>query len=887
MSAEQASMRARLLSNYLDHADAHGRALERTALRSESLHMRDILAYGASRGKLTAQELTRDILSGRTGAPDVNRRWLATLASVAGLQNITETDTEFAIKALSLSIDAFTEDRREHNRLNKLRAELLFEQRRYTELDRFIAEHPDVATYFYGYLDVDSRSPHIRDRSKALSHERWLAGFNRQFLSNNLLPVSLRPGEEAPFNRLITPAVQGPAPAPGQDPLVTVIMTTYKPVRDDVLQSARSILSQTWQNLELLVVDDASPAEFVPVLDELDALDPRVRVIRQQVNAGTYAARNVGIAQAHGVFITGQDADDWSHPQRIQTQARHLIEDPDAPGNQVYTVNMTEDLVRIRRGYHPFIPSAPTLMVRTHILRELGGYLPARKAADNELRGRVAAYARRPVRHIKDPLIFMRILPDSLSRADFRPGWQHPARRAFWSAYKTWHQQAAPAQLARAGREISPIHIPPRFTTPPSEPNKLDVVIAADWCEFGQRQAAAMEEIQQLRRNGHTVGVLHLENAVHISRTARTYSAPIQRLISAGDVTDVLADEDFHEVALLLVRGPELLQFMPHGTTAFRPGRVVVVADKPPVTGDQVHYVPEDCTQHAAEFFGTRPRWIPTHAAVRAQLTGMVSTEQLSSTDWPLAFDPQHWQVRRERPRNLRPVVGRWGGVLPAAWPAEPDTGVIQVEDTHAEEAEADDAQPDDPGGDDTQADDTETALVETSSSETAHGATAKETMRQIIEMIWPLDGSMDVRLYGDTAAALRLLGGTRLPSGWMAFSPETISRRTYYRSLDYLVHYPQSGYREGQETAILEAMAAGCVVILPEEYTDTYGEAALYAPPHQVQDLIRQHHANWNLYLAQSRRAVQYAHLHGNRTFIPTIAELLTLDHQAQEAHP
>ncbi|GAA4915410.1 hypothetical protein GCM10025790_08080 [Nesterenkonia rhizosphaerae] len=884
-------MRARLLSNYLQHAETRGRALERTVLRSESLHMRDILAYGASGGKHTAEELAENILKGRIKPQDVDSAWLATLASVAGLQNIKESDTDFAIAALDLSIAAFSDDRREFNRLNKLRAELLFEQGRYAELDRLMDQHPDVATYFYGYLEVDSRSPHVRQRGKALTENRWLAGFNRQFLSNNLLPVHLRPGQEAPFNRLTTPRVHGPAAAvPGRDALVTVIMTTYRPVREDVIQSAQSILDQTWKNLELLVVDDASPDEFEPVLEELEALDSRVRVIRQNVNGGTYAARNVGIAQAQGVFITGQDADDWSHPQRIETQANHLLQDAAAPANQVYTVNMTEDLVRIRRGYHPFIPSAPTLMVRTHILRELGGYLPARKAADNELRGRVAAYTRRPVRHIKDPLIFMRILPDSLSRADFRPGWQHPARRAFWSAYKSWHQQAAPAQLARAGREISPIHIPPRFTTPPSEPNKLDVVIAADWCEFGQRQAAAMEEIQQLRRNGHTVGVLHLENAVHISRTARTYSAPIQRLISAGDVTDVLADEDFHEVALLLVRGPELLQFMPHGTTAFRPGRVVVVADKPPVTGDQVHYVPEDCTQHAAEFFGTRPQWIPTHAAVRAELTGMVSTEQLSSTDWPLAFDPQHWQVRRERPRNLRPVVGRWGGELPAAWPAEPDTGVIRVEDSRAEEAEegeADSAQPDDTGVDDTQADDTETALVETSSSETALGATVKETTRQIIEMIWPLDGSMDVRLYGDTAAAIRLLGGTRLPSGWMAFSPETISRRTYYRSLDYFVHYPQPGYREGQEIAILEAMAAGCVVILPEEYTDTYGEAALYAPPHQVQDLIRQHHANWNLYLAQSRRAVQYAHLHGNRTFIPTIAELLTLDHQAQEAHP
>ncbi|GAA4829723.1 glycosyltransferase family 2 protein [Garicola koreensis] len=798
MADWQAIFRTRLLQLYSKDAGLVGAEVERTALRSESVHMRELLAYEASHGTLTFDELHTKILQGTLSVYSIDPTALARLAEAVALQDVRTGDTLFATRALELVLDNATGSGR---RFGKLLAELYFEQRLFTELDDLLVQRPDTGSHFYSYIAADARNPFIRNDLDGRAHATWLDRFNRQFVLNDLTPIRLRRGDDVPFNRLTTAPTIGPQP---QGPLVTVIMTSFKPERTDLIQSARSILEQSWRNLELLVVDDASPAEYSPVLDEIEGLDARARVIRLDVNGGTYAARNVGITHAAGEFITGQDADDWSHPQRIQTQVTHLMRNPHQPGNQVYTVNMTEDLVRIRRGYSPFIPSAPTLMARTTIMRELGGYIPARKASDNELRDRISAYSGSTVYQISEPLIFMRILPNSLSRSDFRPGWQHPARRAFWSSYRSWHSTATPSDLRRAAHTQDPIYIPPRFTSPPEKTEELDVVFTADWCDYGHTQAMALEEIRELIRAGYRVGVLHLESPIHISQYARTYAQPIQRMISSGEVSHLIWDETFYTVKLMLVRTPELLQFMPHGRVGFTVEQLAVVADKPAWVAHDflVHYIPADCSRHAEEFFGRRPVWVPDSTAVRRQLGDLVDAAELAGCDYVTAFDPSAWSTRRRGPRNTKPVMGRWAGETAALWPD-------------------------------------------------ARGA---------IEQIWPTDGRADVRFYGDQDMLLRVIGQKRLPSAWLSFKQNEISRRTYYRSLDFFVHYPQQRAAAVVEHSVLEALAAGCIAVLPTWMRPIYGEAALYAAPEEVWNTIEQYTQDADKYLKQSRRGVEFA---------------------------
>ncbi|WP_218221697.1 glycosyltransferase family 2 protein [Nesterenkonia sp. Act20] len=817
MDSTEDLWRAGMIQGYISRGAGRIAELESTALRGASVHMREILASGASHGTMGYAETVGKVLEGSVSSYSLSVDWLARLAGVCALQNTEPTDTEFATAALQLINHRPRDWPTNRRQLLKLEAELLFEQERFADLEQLFAEHPEVRSFHFDYLVTDSRSPFIRG-GDGLSVQRWQERFNRQFDDYDLAPVTLRPGDGIPFN-LLTSTPDPDAPRVGEgpaDPLVTVIMTAFQPQREDVLQSARSILEQTWQNLELLILDDASPADYAPILDELEALDQRVRVIRLATNGGTYAARNVGIAQARGEYITGQDADDWSHPQRIEKQVSDLLRHPDQPGNQVYTVNMTEDLVRIRRGYLPYIPSAPTLMAPTQLLRELGGYLPARKAADNELRNRLAAYVRKPVGLIKEPLIFMRILPDSLSRADFRPGWQHPARRAFWSAYKTWHTRATPEQLRLSTGEDAPVHVPARFTQPPPPGPRLDVVIAADWCEYGPEQISALEEIHHLLQAGQRVGVLHLDNALHLARYARTHCAPIEKLISTGQVQLVLADEDFHAVGLLLVRNPELLQFMPAGSTAFTPEQVVVAAEAPPRDAEsKVKYLPEECARHAEAYFGRRAQWVPSTARVRTALNKLLPAEDISAFSYTSPFAPGAARRRRSL-SSRRPVIGRWAGVTREDWPAH-----------------------------------------------------ASETLAR-----WPAEENTDVRLYGDPAAAQRALNVRHLPANWVAFEPGEASRAGFYRAVDFFVHYAQTP-PDHPERAVLEAMASGAVAVLPPAFEPVYGRAALYAQAEDVQPLIRRYSADEQLFAEQAARGLALARRHEWTAYADFIGQL------------
>lgn len=86
-------------------------------------------------------------------------------------------------------------------------------------------------------------------------------------------------------------------------------------------EAITSILGQTYDELELVIVDDGSSDGSPQVMAGYD--DPRVRIIRTE-NRGEAAARTRGIAEAHGEFVAWQDADDVSLPTRLEVLMRQL-----------------------------------------------------------------------------------------------------------------------------------------------------------------------------------------------------------------------------------------------------------------------------------------------------------------------------------------------------------------------------------------------------------------------------------------------------------------------------------------------------------------------------------------------------------------------------------
>ncbi|MBE9192695.1 glycosyltransferase family 2 protein [Gloeocapsopsis crepidinum LEGE 06123] len=105
---------------------------------------------------------------------------------------------------------------------------------------------------------------------------------------------------------------------------VTVIIPVYK-VEKYIGAAVASVLAQTYQNWELLIVDDGSPDASVTICQQFD--DARIKIIRQP-NGGVSAARNTGIRHAQGEYIAFLDGDDLWLPQKLEKHLAHLESSP-------------------------------------------------------------------------------------------------------------------------------------------------------------------------------------------------------------------------------------------------------------------------------------------------------------------------------------------------------------------------------------------------------------------------------------------------------------------------------------------------------------------------------------------------------------------------------
>jgi hypothetical protein len=88
-----------------------------------------------------------------------------------------------------------------------------------------------------------------------------------------------------------------------------------------IAHSVQSVLDQTHDNFELLIVDDASQDATAAIATAMAGGDSRIRLLRNARNGGTYVAKNRALQEARGAYFTFQDADDWCHPERL---ARHV-----------------------------------------------------------------------------------------------------------------------------------------------------------------------------------------------------------------------------------------------------------------------------------------------------------------------------------------------------------------------------------------------------------------------------------------------------------------------------------------------------------------------------------------------------------------------------------
>lgn len=108
-----------------------------------------------------------------------------------------------------------------------------------------------------------------------------------------------------------------------KSPLVSIIVPVYK-VEKYLRTCLDSILAQTYQNWEAILVDDGSPDDCPQIIDEYASRDARMRTVHR-VNGGQSAARNSGLRTVRGDFVTFLDSDDFLHKDYLKLMVETAI----------------------------------------------------------------------------------------------------------------------------------------------------------------------------------------------------------------------------------------------------------------------------------------------------------------------------------------------------------------------------------------------------------------------------------------------------------------------------------------------------------------------------------------------------------------------------------
>lgn len=182
-------------------------------------------------------------------------------------------------------------------------------------------------------------------------------------------------------------------------PLISVVMSVYN--EENYLQEAiDSILKQTVQDFELIVVDDCSTDRTRDILREYQ--DPRIHVVWNEENRGLTANLNLAVSLAKGQYIARMDGDDLSHPNRFERELRYLKEHPELKLISCRTetfgkehlrsdIQGEPEYLRCRMLVRPVL-AHPGFLVRGEVFRELGFRYDEsfRQAQDYDLAARIS-----------------------------------------------------------------------------------------------------------------------------------------------------------------------------------------------------------------------------------------------------------------------------------------------------------------------------------------------------------------------------------------------------------------------------------------------------------------------------------------------------------------
>lgn len=634
----------------------------------------------------------------------------------------------------------------------------------------------------------------------------WLAQLNAYLGHFGVAPIHLTSGSADLWPAL---AADAPAADSSKGPLVSVIMAAWNAERT-IDYAVRSILSQTWRNLELLIVDDRSDDATWSVIQRIAAQDSRVRVFRNDVNTGPYVAKNIALSQANGFFITGHDADDWAHPERIERQVRFCL-DNNAPACLASMLRMSPDgefvrLNRISGRVHDGASRAAFigLMADAQLMHgALGGWDEVRVGGDSELIARLERMLKGPLPSPIEPVMLCLDNPEGLTNhvtlGYSETGQVSPHRIAYMTSFRAAHMN-----LTRDSARYDIPMVKRPFPAPEPMRNAVhavaqlmqgyaaqglnlrqdveaDVAIVTNLAYRGGNTASTLEEIEFLAAQGLKVAVVHTPTLRQTWHSAAPgYATAPARVVNWTRVGSLRAP-------VVIVRNPVVVAAPAFAALAPRieaEDAFVVMNNSRLLAGGGPAYETEAFLNAVRSMSARRVTYCPAGPLMRAELDDLAARtgESLpqSPRDWLPTLDVSRYLVPPRASMTAPFRLGRHARDGAEKWPLD----------------------------------------------------------AKAILAAYPGDPDFQVSILGGAAWAEKRLG--QLPANWDVLAFGEMSPRDYLSRLDAFVYYPDPGLIEGFGRAIAEAMLAGVPVILPDSFRPVFGPRAFYGPPEDVAGIVR-----------------------------------------------
>lgn len=209
---------------------------------------------------------------------------------------------------------------------------------------------------------------------------------------------------------------------------ISVLMAVYNEKEDFLKKSVESVLSQTFNDFEFIILDDCSTNENCrKILEKYKNTDGRIRVIRNEKNIGLTKSLNKGLDICEGKYVARIDSDDLADPHRLEKQLEFMENNPKFVlcGSWSLNINEKDEIIGEKKLYTDYKEikkkllyfnffTHSSLFFRKDIAKEVGGYSEdVKKSQDYDFILKMSA--RYPIANIPLFLCYYRENPGSIS----------------------------------------------------------------------------------------------------------------------------------------------------------------------------------------------------------------------------------------------------------------------------------------------------------------------------------------------------------------------------------------------------------------------------------------------------------------------------------------